>query len=356
MEATPKSQKTYKIKKKTTIIHPKESQKTIKIAKKISQSTANLPFPQSIQEDFLLENDDNPLKFFANEYNHPYFEIVHKKSQLKPIKKINLYAKKQTLRKFMEKSNNLVGLNKFINNFANGFDKMIKNGIPVDLDEEINKRKKLSQEQEMKSTGMSKIKSPINAVFEKQTKSLDKFVKQQVNWEKIECFISEKLQKNPEELALNSGRIFTKKVKVMSEIDHFFKTNDAPSNVYWKNSLRGNETQRFSISLPELPSSCKHTPMQSREVLKHTKNLNPEYMSLKNNLHFHERLKRITSDKPEDILHTIEGKELMIQGIDKIKLEYDIAMKIGPEKVKFHPIEPFSEQTLESNYDVKVIY
>ena len=81
-----------------------------------------------------------------------------------------------------------------------------------------------------------------------QTKSLETYQKQKNYWEKISLNIADKVNKNPEELSLNSGRHFEIKKKEIEILDKLQKMNECRGQFYWTQTLR----QSF-YSEPEPP-------------------------------------------------------------------------------------------------------
>ena len=177
-------------------------------------------------------------------------------------------------------------------------------------------------------------------------------------WDKLETNIAERLEKTPRKLTINSGRVFIARQKEIEIIDRLYKANTIMPNSYWRNTLREG---LYSTAEPELQisppqaNSPEPTPRYTRDVLKYTRTTKFGRTLLSSSPYFQAKLKEYDRNR-EDILNYIDGQELVVHGLNKIKLECAAAKKIGAKCVKINSAEAFCEEDIETKYNARVLY
>ena len=354
MEERLKLKRTYTIKKLLTseLQSPKSK---VKIAKKII-SHDEFPIPNSIQEDFLLETEEFPTRFLTAYHSHPTLEVITSlptidKRLLSPTDVIGSFQKYQA-----KANKERISVVKNFHKCHGSFIKTQEKLPSMDLDEKINTIKKATQAE---PASPHKILTPGARIHsQQQTKSLERFRKQKKYWDKLEINIAERLEKIPEDLTINSGRVFIARQKEIDIIDRLYKSNTIMPISYWRNSLREG---LYSTAEPELQisppqaNSPETTPRYTRDLLRYTRTTKFGRTMLSSSPYFQTKLKEYEKNK-EDILNYIDGQELVVHGVNKIRMEYDAAKKVGVKCVKFNPAEPFCDENIETKYNARVLY
>jgi hypothetical protein len=326
------------------------SPKILKIAKKLSPSPSNEPMPTSIQEDFILESEGNFERFLTGTCQNTDYEIYTSRIRslsptdiigpssrfvVNPVKKLL-----PTIPKIVVKHLTLT--------------RILKKPVTPSLEQKLTERKKKFNDDYSKKAAF--VDALPETTFGRQGRSLEKFERQKDYWQRLENNLADKLDKNPEELQLNSGKIHEARQREVDIIDRLHKTNEIPERGFWKQSLR-NETEEekyFKYNSPDIRKTRDLEGKYKTELLFYTKSPGFGRKQLKGSDYFQEKLKTYSRNK-EEILNYVDGQEIMVQGVNKIQLEYDAARRAGPKLVTLPPIEYFSEQIIEKNYDARVI-
>lgn len=351
MEYSNKPTRTFKVKKKSgknPIFSQTLSPRTIKIAKKLSGKVNNFPVPNSIQEDFLLETEQSPLNFLSNASPNPDYELlIIKQRSLSPtdiVGPVNRYQIKPTIGE----------IPKSVLKHQLTLRRLITRPPTPTLDQKIQERKaKFKEDFEKKMTNMDLVP---DRTFNRQTNSLENFKKQVSYWNAIEINMADRLLKNPEELQMNSARIFNAKQREVDIIDRLHKTNEIPERGFWRESLRTETAAEkfYKHTSPEVVKGNNLIDKYKNELLHYTKTPNFGRRQLKGSEYFQEKLKMYDKDK-EEILNYVDGEELVVHGINKIKLEFDAVKRVGNKNVVLPPLELFNEQIIEKHYEARVL-
>lgn len=350
MELPIKSLKTFKVKKKCAknpVFSQTLSPRTLKIAKKLPFKESKFPVPCSIQEDFLLETEENPLNFLSNASPHPEYEVVNDKPRslsptdiVGPVNRLNIKPPIGQVPKSILKHQLTLRKN------------VPKPPTPT-LEQKIQERRdKFKEDFEKKVTKMDLVP---DKTFNRQVNSLENFQKQVRYWNNLENAFVDRLQKNPDELVMNSQRIYNAKQREVDIIDRLHKTNEIPERGYWKESLR-NETEAekfYKHTSPEVIRKENLRDKYKTELLHYTKTSNFARRQLKVSDYFQQKLKMYDRNT-EEILNYIDGDELIVYGTNKILLETDAVKRVGVKNVVLPPLELFSEQIIEKNYEARV--
>lgn len=351
MELPIKSLKTFKVKKKCAqdpVFSQTLSPKTLKIAKKLPFNESKFPIPNSIQEDFLLESEANPLKFFSSASPHPDYELVNGKPRsLSPtdiVGPVNRFQIKPPIGQ----------VPKSILKHQLTLRKNVPKPPTPTLEQKIQERnEKFKEDYERKVNQMDFVP---DKTFYRQTNSLENFKKQVEYWNHLENNFVDRLHKHPEELVLNSPRIYNAKQREVDIIDRLHKTNEIPERGYWKESLR-NETEAEKFYKHTSPEIVRNTNLRDKyktELLHYTKTSNFARRQLKVSDYFQQKLKMYDRNT-EEILNYIDGDELIVYGTNKISLEKDAVKRVGVKNVVLPPLELFSEQIIEKKYESRVL-
>lgn len=353
MKSSSKVQKTFKIKKKlikNPVLSTPVSPRVIKVAKKLSPSPTNYPMPTSVQEDFVLETDGNAEKFLSGCSQNQEYEIYTSRIRslsptdiigppgkfvVNPVKRIL-----PTIPKVIVKHLTLT--------------RILKKPVTPTLEQKLTERKRKFNEDYEKKSGL--IDTLPEGTFARQYRSLEKFEHQREYWQRLEANLIDRLDKHPEELQLNSAKIYEARQREVDIIDRLHKTNEIPERGYWKESLRtGTEEEKyFKHNSPDIRKTRDLENKYKTELLFYTKSPGFGRKQLKGSDYFQEKLKTYSRDK-EEILNYVDGQELLVQGVNKIQLEYDAARRAGPKLVTLPPIEFFNEQIIEKNYEARVV-
>lgn len=347
MSIPTKTTRKFKIRK---TLQPKPSipdspkQISLKIARKLSSPNPSHPLFSSIQEDFIFENEANPFHFLSPRPESPKFEVISEARSLSP----NIVGPRINYSISQIKSEIRRSTNKYHLNFS----RISSNPHPPSLEEKLLEREKTFKQLSDRAKNIEEKIPEKNLI--KQTKSLENFEKNSAIWQKIEQNIADTLSKHPEDLRLNSGKLFALKKKEADVIERFNRINEISDREYWKNSLRqdhwqeqyfkhGSDKFKQSLNLKKQQQDqfCDKSPIAKKKTLKGS-----EY--------FHEKLK--VFNKFTDDLNIDQETEFLVKGTDKIKLEFEAAKRIGKQFVNLPPMEPYTEQVLYKQYDAKSYY
>ena len=358
MEERLKFKRTYSIKRRFTS-ELKSPQKKVKVARKIIAQNDDFPIPNSIQEDFLLEKDEFPTRFLSTYHSHPTLEVISSLPSIENRRKLSPTDIIGPFHKYQVKANiERLSVVKTLNKVHGSFIKPQDTQPLLDLDEKISNAKKIAEGVSQPKAHHKLITPGARIVSQQQTRSLERFRKQKKYWEKIETNMAERLDKTPDELTINSGQVFIAKQKEIEIIDRIYKANIIKPNSYWRTTLREG---LYSTAEPELqisPSkgnSPEPTSKYSRDVLKYTRTANFGRTQLSSSPYFQAKLKEYDRNR-DDILNYIDGQELVVHGLNKIKLERAAAKKIGAKCVKINSAEAFCEEDIEIKYNARVLY
>lgn len=330
-------------------LQPKQSipdspkQISLKIARKISSPNPFHPVFSSIQEDFVFENEADPLHFLSPRHESPEFEVISEARSLSP----NIVGPRANF-SISQIKNVIRKSTKYHLNFSRLFSKPSSPSLEERLSDREKAFKEISDRQ--KST---EEKIPEKNLI-KQTKSLENFEKNSAIWQKIEQNIADTLSKHPEDLRLNSGKNFALKKKEAEVIERFNRINEIGDKEYWKNSLRQDHWQEqfFKRGSDKFKQSLNLKKQHQDQFP--DKQLLRKKKTLKGSEYFQEKLK--TFEKFTDDLKIDQETEFLIKGTDKIKLEFEAAKRIGKQFVSLPPLEPYTEQVLYKHYDAKSYY
>ena len=348
MSTTSKSTRVLKIKrpqqKKPSIPDNSPRHVTLKIAKKLGPYNKTKPQFGSIQEDFLFENEENPLNFLSTEHPDTNFEVISRPRSLSP----NIVGPKRNYAISKIKSE----LRKPSVKYHLTLLKLYQKHQSPSLEESLSNRQKAFQ-QVMDSGKHPQEKLPEKNLL-KQSKSLENFENYSVRWKKIEQNMADTLEKMPEDLRLNAGKTFALKIREAEVIERFNKINEIGHREYWKNSLRqeGFEENYFKPGTVDHKKSVDLKKQQNSQ-LRNTKVV-AKQKTLKGSEYFQEKLKKF--EKFTEELNVDQEVEFLVKGTDKIKLEYEAAKKIGKQYVNLPPIEPYTDHTLYKHYDIKSFF
>ena len=228
----------------------------------------------------------------------------------------------------------------------------IKKEAKIDLDEQIQKFR-----EGFKANYHETLENPLRsprAPFKIQTKSLERFKTYQKEWEKLQYNIGEKVQKAPDDLALNSGKDFFLKKKEIDLIDFLSSKNEVHPISYWRTRLREGF---YSSKKPDLNMliSAKSAENSPKNVIKYTRTMNLSRNKMRNLEYFRERLKELDRESGKN-WECVNAQEIGLVGVNKMKLEYETAKRIGAKYVRFNTPEPIFEQVIERNYQARVLY
>ena len=361
-------------KKKTIIIRKKipntqpsvkiTPKKIVRISKRLSNAEQNLPLPNTMQEDFMLESEEFPVKFLQSCHSDPKFELLNreklltkKKSTLSPTEVIGSYKSFKQKAKIDD-----MELAKKFTKFQ--FRRMVTKKVSVDLDEKIKAQKNSIHYPEFE--GFSpQIKTPgAKLVFAKQERTLKRFEKQREYWQSLESEISDKLKKNPEELSFNSWKPFATKMEQLENQAFLEMFNKKSENKVWKMTLREEDLLRNNPNIsPRYLQSAEGALRYSKGIIKYAST--PDYEEIRARLSpLFQGSEKVTSGQ-EKALRTqrvleksrrADIHEFVVEGHDKLMMEYWAAKKAGAKYVRFNKPEPMAEQLIEGNYDPKVLY
>ena len=350
MSLSQKNFKTIKIKKRvkasSPTINESTKQKSLKIARKFRSIDPCTPDLLSPQADFQFEGQESPLIYLSNPSFNEKYEVIQRNRSISPtdligeVKRLNYSNFIQCIRKPSQK-------------FHSKFSKLFNKPVMPSLQDQLSERDKILKSSISQVSNKS-IQSPDKFLM-KQTKSLENYLKKSEYWQKLEQNFADTLEKNPEDLRLNSGKAFIAKKKEMDEIEKFNKINEISETGFWKQSLRNDlgEQKFFRRGTEELKNSLR-LKKDFNKVLRHS----PKPVSrnfLKSTDYFQEKLKSFNK-YTEEVVGLGQSEELVIQGVDKIKLEYDAVKKIGQNYVNLPPLEPYTDQLITKNYDAKILY
>jgi hypothetical protein len=316
------------------------------VARKLTTTGPQSLNLQDFREDYRLEFQESPEMFLKHAPEHEKYEVLMKTRSLSPTDVIGPF-KRMNYHKFMQvikKPSKKLHLN---------FSKPFKTTSSPSLEERLTEREKI-----FRTSLDQKITEKNTAPYEKllkQTKSLENYSKRTQYWERLEQNFADFLEKNPEDLRLNSGKAFIAKRMEMDVIEKFNKINEISEAGYWKNSLRNEmeEQKFFKKGSLELKNSLK-LKKDFNKILMHSPR--PENKNkLKNTQYFQEKLKKFEKFT-EEVFGFAEDEDFFVKGVDKIKLEYDAAYRVGHNHVNLPPLEPYTDQIISKNYDSKVLY
>ena len=356
---TQKQYKTIKVRRKILITSPSPKTKIYKIAKKIDQSLLSTPLPNTIQSGFLSYQDLNPDLFLTNGSFKSQIEIISSYPSIKSsswitpcnivgpkenfYKKANLFKpqtaqnpRRMTLR--LDKT-------RFTRPRIEGFDerlKVIRDGIKTSTDQEVK--------------DLMKLNPGGKITWMQQTKSLQAWDKQQEYWKKVEEFLADKVQKNPEELGMNSAKAFRVRKKEIEVIDKVQRMNEDRRGSFWYNDLRSGLYTRSQPSLTlttEDLNTLSTKNLLQEKILKPPKKLTEE-KSLLNSDYFRSKFEIFKKGK-EDLAHFCSA-DLEIKGKDKLKLELDAIKRSGIRTCLIKESEQLEESTIMINYSPRTIY
>ena len=353
MKPISKPQKTFKIKKrivKTPALSTPVSPRVVKVAKRLSRSPTNYPMPTSVQEDFILESDGCAENFLNGCTQNQVYEIYTSRVRsmsptdiigppgkfvVTPVKRIL-----PTISKVIVKHLTLT--------------RMLKRPVTPTLEQKLTDRKKKFNEDYEKKSG--NIDTLPEGTFARQYRSLEKFELQCDYWQRLETNLLDRLDKNPEELQLNSPKVYEARQRELDIIDRLHKANEIPERGYWKESLRnGTEEEKyFKHNSPDIRKTRDLENKYKTELLFYTRSPGFGRKQLMESNYFQGKLKNYSRNK-EEIMNCADGQQLLIKGVNKIQLEYDAARRAGPKMVVLSPIEFFSEQIIEKKYDARVV-
>ena len=296
----------------------------------------------------MFETQGSPLSFLSNDSPHPNYELlIVKQRSLSPtdiVGPANRYQIKPPIGEIPKAVlKHQMSLRRLI----------IRSPTPT-LDQKIQERSsKFKEDYEKKMTSMDFVP---DKTFNRQTNSLEQFRKQVSYWNTLELNIADRLSKNPEELQMNSARVFNAKQREVDIIDRLHKTNEVPERGYWRESLR-NETAAEKFYKHTSPQAIKSNNLLDKyktELMHYTKTSNFGRRQLKGSEYFQEKLKDYDKDK-EEILNYVDGEELVVHGFNKINLEFDAVKRVGTKNVILPPLELFNEQIIEKRYEARVL-
>lgn len=315
---------------------PKKIGKLVKVAKKVYSESPEI---RSWKEA------ESPENFFVDFSNTGNASRVNKRTILLPTDVIGPYNAYKT-RVDMENEQGKPRISKEKTILP------IKKETKIDLDEEIEKFR-----EGFKANYYEMLEKPSrspHAPFKIQAKSLERFKTCQKDWEKLQYTIAEKVQKAPDDLVLNSGKEFILKKKEIDLIDFLSSKNEVNPISYWRTSLREGF---YSSKKPNLHMliSVKSAENNPKNTIKYTRTMNLSRNKLRNLEYFQERLEELDRGSGKN-WEFVNAQEIGLVGVNKMKMEYETAKKIGAKYVRFNTPEPICEQVIERNYQARVLY
>ena len=364
MELKTPSQKQYKtIKVRRKIPHPTPSPKTTtyKIAKKIDPCLLSTPLPSSIQSGFLSDLDSNADLFLTHRSFKSHIELISPVPVIKSdnfITPCNIVGPKESFYKRANLFKPQTGQNprrltlrldknRFTRPRIEGFDerlKVIRDGIQSSSDQEIK--------------DLMKLNPGAKITWMQQTRSLQAWDKQKEDWKRLEEFLADKVQKDPEGLGMNSAKAFRVRKKEIEVIDKVQRMNEDRRESFWYSDLRSGLYTRAQPSLAltlttEDLNTLSTKPLLQDKVLRSQKDLIKE-KSLLNSDYFQSKFK-IFSRGSADLKHFCSA-DLEIKGKDKLKLELDAVKRAGVRACIVKESEQLEESTIMINYSPRTIY
>lgn len=353
--------KTVKVRRKVQSQNPCPKTKLYKIAKKIDPELLSSPLPVTspCQNNFLSDPETNPDLFLTHGSFKSQVQIISPVPTIQPealltptnivgpkenfYKKANLF-KPQTARSPQRMTLKL-DKNRFTRPRLEAFDerlKVIRDGI------------KSSRDQEMKD--FMKLTPGGRITWMQQTKSLQAWDKQIRYWRKVEGYLADRVQKNPEELGMNSAKAFEVKKKEIEVIDKVQRMNEERRSSFWYEDLRSG---LYTQAQPPLVLTNEDlNTLQSKNLLKEKIFKNPnkeiEEKALRNSDYFKSKF-NIFKKGREELKHFC-ASDLEIKGKDKLKLELDAVKRTGIRTCLIKESEQLEESTIMINYSPRTIY
>ena len=353
--------KTIKVRRKIHIQSPSPKTKIYKIAKKIDPELLSTPLPLTSpsQNDFLSDPETNPDLYLTHGSFKSQVQIISPVPVIQPeslltptnivgpkekfYKKANLF-KPQTARSPQRMTLKL-DKNRFTRPRLEAFDerlKVIRDGI------------KSSRDQEVKD--FLKLTPGGRITWMQQTKSLQAWDKQIEYWRKVEGYLADRVQKNPEELGMNSARAFEVKKKEIEVIDKVQRMNEERRSSFWYSDLRSGlytpAHQPLVLSNEDLNTLSTKNHLKEK-FFRIPKN-DIEEKALRNSDYFRSKFGGFKQGK-EDLRHFCSG-DLEIKGKDKLKLELDAVKRTGIRTCLIKGSEQLEESTIMINYSPRTMY
>jgi hypothetical protein len=355
---TVKQTKTLKVRRKILIEKVSPRTKVYKIAKKIDPDALKSPIPNSIQDDF-FSFSEHPDQFLSHNSCKSNFELI---SPVPPLRTENiltptnivgpkdLYYKKANIFKpqtARSPHRNTLKLDKtrFTMPKLMGFDerlRVIRDAMKTSRDQE--------EREVLKLTPGGKI------TWLSQTKSLKAYEKQRDYWKKIEGYLAEKVQKNPEDLGLNSAKAFEVRKKEIEVIDKVQKMNEVRSQKFWYDELRAglySQPQPPLVLTSDEMNTLQSKKIYQERVLMSTKK-EKEIDGLRNTDYFRKKVQEFKKGKAEIKHFCFENLE--VYGKGKLKMELNAVKRTGIRTCLMKDNEDGAEDIIEVNYSPKTIY
>ncbi|CAG9325537.1 unnamed protein product [Blepharisma stoltei] len=351
--------------------------KIVKVAHKaIKPKPSEIPLPGSMEEDFLLESEGNPIHFLRVknpstgnfEMNHRIFRADYSEDPKPPASKtpktIEFFTKIKKSVKVLAENESPPPLK--VSSLRNLFRKQTSLVSPeAKYNEKLMQIKEgMKKEAETEEKLLKSLKTGQRITETKQTHCLENYYSKTNYWHKIAENLSQKVNKQPQDLMLNSAPNFRQKKEECELLDKISPLRDKYGNLAWYLTLRqwpeseipGEVWIPIGSQLTGLYTPIRHRCNTAQEVIRTVGSHASSRGSLRSSQYFRRKIKE-NRQKKEEILIDNEFDDMMVQGEAKFPIEKSAAENIG---VKFVTTDIgnniLPEQTIELNYEVKVKY
>ena len=378
MADTPKTVKTYKVKKKVTevekTIEDQKPARTLKLLRKVNSSDSG-PLPGSIEEDFLLETGGDPKTFLRTSEEDPDLGPRYApEGRLIPYTVVGspeAFEKQSAAdlkQRAMEEKTNPMQEDALA---ARRYRTLRKAKTPrLTPQEQLEKKLKFIEEGKVtelirEKDRLRNLPVGLRLIEERQEKCLKGYARMQSYWDSVSTRLATRSGKEPFLLLFTRMQDFREKIEELDYLDRAISSEEKAGVYAWYMSLRapkgGRETYiPVGDKLSGLYTRIKERNSSAEPIIRKPRNESPEQMhrSFKDNPYFQKRMK---AEELNRSLHPVSFTSphlLSVSGVRKFEVELEALHSKGLDSLNLDVIKPGEpgEEVLDSHYDTKFKY